>query len=195
MRRSVVVAHELSPSADISLNNLPGTGRLDLLCRCVTSALLLSHDIRENVRVHLVIDGYVIRFDGAELRRLNPDERSTAALIRDALADRESAIGAMSATTSPGVSIRNSDLESVLGRFEDTTRIQLHAEGQPIAETEPPVDPVFVLSDHREFTDSETELLAEHAERRLSLGPHALHADQAITVAHNYLDTEGFRVY
>ena len=52
-----------------------------------------------------------------------------------------------------------------------------------------------MLSDHREFTDAEAQLLAERADERLSLGPRALHADQAITVAHNYLDTDGYSRY
>ncbi|MCQ4333178.1 tRNA (pseudouridine(54)-N(1))-methyltransferase TrmY [Natronomonas sp. F2-12] len=195
MRRFVVLAHELSADAEINLDDLPGAGRLDLLCRCVTSALLLSHDIRTDVRIDLLVDGYVVRFDGSELRRLNPDERSTAALIRDALGASGEAIGAMAATASPGVSIRKGDLESVLEDRSDRTIVQLHAEGRPVVELTPPENPVFVLSDHREFTDRERESLVEFADERVSLGPRALHADGAITVAHNYLDTGGFDAY
>ena len=195
MRRFVVLAHELSADAEIELEDLPGTGRVDLLCRCVTSALLLSHDIREDAVVELVVDGYVVRFDGAEIRRLNPDERSTAALIRDALRTREEAIGAVEATASPGVSVRKGDLGSILDEHGDATVVELHAEGRPVVELDPPADPVFVLSDHRGFTDRELELLAEAADERVSLGSRALHADAAITVAHNYLDTGGFEVY
>ena len=195
MRQFVVLAHELSADADISLDDLPGTGRLDLLTRCVTSALLLSHDIREDVRMSLVVDGYVVSFEGVTLRRLNPDERSTAALIRDALGTRNEAIGAMAATSSPGVSIRQGGLESVLDGVTNGTIVQLHADGDPVVDIEPPDSPVFVLSDHREFTDGEAELLAEHADERVSLGPRALHADGAITVAHNYLDTDGYSRY
>ena len=195
MRRFVIVSHELSAAADISLDDLPGTGRLDLLCRCLTSALLLSHDIREDVRVHLLVDGYEIFFDGSTLRRLNPDERSTAARVRDALKLRENAIGAMEATASPGVSIRKGTLESVLDRFEEHTRIELHESGTPVADLEVPTNPLFVLSDHRDFTDAESTRLAETVDARVSLGPYALHADQAITVAHNYLDTDGFNTY
>ena len=194
MRQFVVLANELSAAAEISLDDLPGSGRLDLLCRCVTSALLLSHDVREDTRIDLVVDGYVVRFDGASIERLNPDERSTAALIRDALGARSEAIGAMAAPVSPGVSIRRGGFGSVVERV-DGTLVELHAEGTPAAGTEPPRDPVFVLADHRGFTDEEAALLAERAERRVSLGPHALHADQAITVAHNYLDTDGFGRY
>ena len=88
MRQFIVLAHELSADAEINLDDLPGAGRLDLLSRCVTSALLCSHDIRENVRVHLVVDGYLVSFDGETIRGLSPDERSTAARIRRALPRR-----------------------------------------------------------------------------------------------------------
>ncbi|MFQ3284674.1 MAG: tRNA (pseudouridine54-N1)-methyltransferase [Natronomonas sp.] len=196
MRHFVVRSHDLAAGADISLEDLPGAGRLDLLSRCVTSALLRSHDIREDVRVSLIVDGYIIGFDGLELRRLNPDERSTAARVRDALAAREGAIGSMAAHPSPGVSIRQGTLESLVnGLNEETTLVQLHGDGRPVVECAPPETPVFVLSDHREFTDAEAEVLESAADERVSLGPEALHADQAITVAHNYLDTGGYTKY
>ena len=190
MRHFVVRSHDLAAGADVSLDDLPGAGRLDLLSRCVTSALLCSHDSA------LVVDGYVVGFDGSKLRRLNPDERSTAARIRDALAAREGAIGSMAARPSPGVSIRQGTLESLLGGLDaGTTLLELHADGRPVVERAPPEAPVFVLSDHREFTDAEAEFLESAADDRVSLGPEALHADQAITVAHNYLDTDGYTEY
>ena len=198
MRQFVVVGHDAPTSPEFSLDDLPGAGRLDVLCRCVTSAFFLSHDIRESVRVRLVLgEEYVVRFDGAELRRLNPDERSTAALIRGALEVREEAIGAMEAEASPGVAIRKGDLESAIeASLQDGgILVQLHEDGDPIVDVEPPADPVFVLSDHQEFTDEEAALLAERADERVSIGPLALHADHAITIAHNFLDTDGFTRY
>ena len=73
--------------------------------------------------------------------------------------------------------------------------VTLHAEGAPIVDLDSLSDPAFVLSDHREFTDAEAEFLESAADDRVSLGPEALHADQAITVAHNYLDTGGYTEY
>ena len=198
MRQFVVVGHDAPTTPDdISLNDLPGAGRLDVLCRCVNSAFFLSHDIREDVRVHLVLDDeYVVRFEGSELRRLNPDERSTAALIRGALEVREEAIGAMEAEPSPGVYLGKGDFASTIGTVaEEGTLVELHEDGDAVVEVDPPDDPVFVLSDHHDFTDEEAGLLADHADERVSLGPNAVHADHAITVAHNYLDTEGFSRY
>jgi tRNA (pseudouridine54-N1)-methyltransferase len=198
MRQFVVLGHEAPTDADFSLDDLAGgAGRLDVLCRCVNSAFFLSHGLREAVRVHLVLaDEYTVTFDGADLRRLNPDERSTAARIRDALAEREEAVGHMAAESSPGVSIRRFGFETLLSEAAaDATVVQLHEAGDPVVDVDPPADPLFVLSDHTDFTDSEAATLAAAADERVRLGPELLHADHAITVAHNYLDTDGFARY
>ena len=195
MREFVVVGHDAPTTPEFSLDDLPGAGRLDVLCRCVTSALLLSHDIREAVRVHLVLGGaYVVRFEGSELRHLRPDERSAASLVRGALEAREEAIGAMEATPSPGVYVGSGGLERAVDEAgERDELLVLHEDGDPVVDVDPPIDAAFVLSDHRDFTDEEMATLQDAGARQVSVDPRALHADHAVTVAHNYLDTEGFR--
>ena len=198
MRQFVVIGHDTPTTPEFSLDDLAGAaGRLDVLCRCVTSAFFLSHAIRENVRVHLVLaDDYTVTFEGSDLRRLNPDERSTAALVRNALEERAEAIGHVPVETSPGVSLTRRGFEATLSDVaRDGTVVQLHEDGDPVVDVTPPVDPVFVLSDHHEFSNAESDHIETLADRRLSLGPEPLHADHAITVAHNYLDTDGFERY
>jgi tRNA (pseudouridine54-N1)-methyltransferase len=198
MRQFVVVGHDAPTTSDFALDDLAGAaGRLDVLCRCVNAAFFLSHAIREDVRAHLVLaDTFTVTFEGSDLRRLNPDERSTAALIRNALDRREDAIGHQPVESSPGVSLRRRGFEATLGALADaTTLAHLHEDGTPVVDCDPPTDPVFVLSDHHDFTPDETDLLTDRADLRVRLGPNALHADHAITVAHNYLDTAGFRSY
>ncbi len=195
MRQFIVLGHDAPVESDFALSDLAGgAGRLDVLCRCVNSAFFLSHDIREAVRVHLVVqDELTITFDGAELRRLNPDERSTAALVRTALEHREEAIGALPAEPSPGVEVYRRGLEGTLEAIaDDGPVVQLHEDGERIVDVDGLDDPIFVLSDHRDFTDDEEALLAEYVDRRVRLGPELLHADQAITVAHHFLDTDGY---
>ena len=197
MRQFIVVGHDAPTTPDFSLDDLPGAGRLDLLARCVTSSLLLSHGIREDVRTHLVLgDAVTVTVDGGTVRRLNPDERSTAALVQNALKQREEAVGHMAVEPSPGVSLTRVGLAGTLDAVADDGAVcPLHEEGTPAAELDPPTDPVFVLSDHRNFAEGELSLLDDHADNRVTLGPERLHADQAITVAHNWLDTEGFSDY
>jgi len=198
MRQFIVLGHDAPTEPDFSLDDLAGgAGRLDVLCRCVNSAFFLSHALREEVRVHLVLqDELTVRFEGAELRHLNPDERSTAALIRGALDAKDEAIGQMDAESSPGVALSKRGFEPVLEDVaSEGTVVQLHEDGDPVVAVEPPENPVFVLSDHDDFREREADLLADVADQRVRLGPERLHADHAITVAHNYLDTEGFARY
>ncbi len=169
MRQFLVVGHDAPTTPEFSLDDLAGgAGRLDVLCRCVTSAFFLSHSIREAVRVHLVLgDEFTIRFDGRTIRRLNPDERSTAALIRTALENRKNAIGRMPAESTPGVTVRRTGFEATLADLAaDAAVVALHEDGDPAVDVDPLADPLFVLSDHRDFT-----------------------------VGQNYLDTDGYTTY
>jgi tRNA (pseudouridine54-N1)-methyltransferase len=198
VRQFLVVGHDAPTTADVSLDDLPGAGRLDLLARAVVAALLRSHGVRSDSRVHLVLaDAYTLVVDGATVRHLRPDERSTAARVRDALDVRDEAIGAMPAEPSPGVALYRGGLAPALERAaaDAAELLVLDADGDPAADVSPPVDPLFVLSDHHDFAASDRETVAEYDPRSLSLGPVALHADQAITVAHNWLDTDGFARY
>ncbi len=195
MRQFVLIGHDAPTDPEFSLDDLAGgAGRLDALCRSITSSFVLSHGIREDVRVHLVLqDELTITFDGSELRRLNPDERSTAALVRKALEHRDEAIGALPAEPSPGVELYRRGLEATLETVADEgTVVTLHEDGDPIVDVDVPDDPIFVLSDHHDFTDEERTLLESRSDRRLRLGPKRLHADDAITVVHHFLDTDGY---
>lgn len=192
MRTIVVLGHDAPTSPEFSLDDLPGAGRLDVLCRCVTAGLLHSHGIREDTAVMLVLDEtYTIRFDGGSVRRLNPDERSTGALVRTALEQREEAVGRMPVETSPGVTLRRGGLASVLEDCGEPVTL-LHEAGTPAGDVPPPEEPVFVLSDHHDLQSEDEATLEAFDTRRVRLGPVALHADQAITVAHHWLDTDGF---
>ena len=204
MRQFVVIGRDVPTDPDaVSLSDIPGAGRLDLLCRCVSAGVFLSHGIRESVRVHLVIDdAFTVTFDADTLRHLHPDERNVAARVRDALDAQDDAIGHMPADVSPGVELRRMGLDATLdrllgadGRGPDGTLVQLHEEGDPLVEAEPPTDPVFVLSDHHDFAADEAAAIADRAERRLRVGPELLHADHTIPVVHNWLDTDGYASY
>jgi tRNA (pseudouridine54-N1)-methyltransferase len=189
MREFVVVGHEAPTTPEFPLDDLPGAGRMDLLARCVTASMLLSHGIRPTVRTHLVLgDAFTVSFDSRDLQGLHPDERSTAARIRTALAEREEAIGHQPVEVSPGVSLRRRGVAATLDARNGTV-VALSPDGDPAREQTPPPSPVFVLSDHRSFTESDRKTLAQHGPQRTSLGPEALHADHAIVVAHNWLDT------
>ncbi|MFB6094706.1 MAG: tRNA (pseudouridine(54)-N(1))-methyltransferase TrmY [Halanaeroarchaeum sp.] len=194
MRQFVVLGHDAPTDPEFSLDDLPGgAGRLDVLARSVAAAILVSHDVRRDTRIVLVFDDRVaIRIEGSEVRYMSPDERNVAGLLRSALESAEAAIGHQEVESTPGIYVSTRGLEAVISDLRGATVLQLHEEGDPVASVDPPANPAFVLSDHRDFTAAEGDLLASAADRSVSLSPEVLHADQAITVAHNWLDTGGW---
>jgi len=198
MRQFIVLGHDAPTSADFSLDNLAGgAGRLDVLARCVNSAFFLSHGIRDDVRLFLVhSDDLTIRLEASELKYVNPDERNIASILRGAIEERSEAVGHMEVQATPGVYISKRGFEPVLEEVARTgTVVQLHEDGDPIADIEPPENPAFVLSDHHDFTDEEESQIGDAADDRVRVGPERLHADHTITVAHNYLDTDAYTEY
>ena len=195
MRQFVVIGHSASTDPALPLEDLPGAGRFDVLCRAVNAAFTLSHAIREDVRCSLVLqDRLTIRLAGDELRYLSPDERNIASLLRTALEAAADVVGAREVESTPGIYVSASGFESVLADLDGTV-IHLHEDGDPLTDLAVPEEPVFVLSDHQPFTDAETAHLSRVADARVSVGPERIHGNHAITVAHNYLDTDGYTRY
>lgn len=187
MRTFVLVGHEAPTTGDFSLRDLPGgAGRLDVLVRCVTAAFLLSHDIRRDTTAYLCLLGppdppRTLRFVGRELRHLHPDERSTAALIRKALrAGREGG-------SVPGVYVRRRGLAEVLETVGEGL-VYLREDGEDLRSADLPANPTFLLSDHRDLTPTEEELVAAHDPLVVRAGPVSLHADHVVVLVHNELD-------
>ncbi|MBI1744775.1 tRNA (pseudouridine(54)-N(1))-methyltransferase TrmY [Candidatus Acetothermia bacterium] len=190
MRTFVILAHKAPLTHEFSLNDLPGgAGRIDVLCRCVTASFCLSHGIRKDVQVYLVFQNQlVVRLHGETLRHLNPDERSTAALLQKALKAQSECVGEQEVQSTSGIFVSRRGLPQLLEQLQsqNTKIIQLHEAGAPLRNTVLPTNCAFLLSDHLEFDPAEDALLSQAL--RLNLGPKSLHADHCITIVHNELD-------
>ena len=192
MRDFVIIGHKAKTNGDFSLNDLPGSaGRMDILCRCVSSALFISFGMRRDVNVNLLLlgdpdSGKIIRFEGLNLKYLNPDERSSGSLIQKAL--QKNAIKQYTNST-PGVWIRKGDLESMLSEFEGRMLLYLREDGEDFrkfaCDTQ---DPIFILGDHTGVTEEEEGQILKGGAKIISVGPISLHSNHCITLVHNELD-------
>ncbi|HNY34282.1 MAG TPA: tRNA (pseudouridine(54)-N(1))-methyltransferase TrmY [Methanothrix soehngenii] len=199
MRIFVVVGHKATTQPSFSLEDIPGTsGRLDILCRSVTAAFVLSHGIRKDVLVYLVLLGgetpKTIRLVGETLRHLNPDERTTAALLKKALAVEATPEWAMSTS---GIFVRTGGLEKPLEDLKQRSvrLVYLREDGRDFSclKDEPlERETAFVLGDHTGMTADEESLLASAGAEVVALGPTSLHADHCIVVTNWLLDTNAF---
>src|SRR3990172_2071762 len=117
MRRFIVVGHRAVTTAEFPLNDLAGAaGRMDLLLNAANAALLVSHDLRRDVEVTLLLLGppdppRAIRILGERIERWGPDIRGNAALIRRALEHGSR----LERETSPGIFAGKRSLEGGLG--------------------------------------------------------------------------------
>lgn len=191
LRRFIVIGHRAITSADFKLDDLCGsTGRLDILLRCVNSAFFLSHDVRRDVEIQLLLLGEpnppkMIRIDGSEVKYLNPDERSTAALVRNALLQK----GEGERKCSPGIYVSERSYQEVLSNVSKESKMfYLREDGEDIRSTEFPADSTFVMGDDQDLTDAEESILMAHEPKKVSLGPISYHADHCITLVNNELD-------
>lgn len=199
MRTFVVVGHKATTMPNFSLEDIPGTsGRLDILCRSVTAAFVLSHGIRKDVLVYLVLLGgetpKTIQLVGETLRHLNPDERTTAALLKKALAVEAKPEWTMSTS---GIFVRTGGLEEVIEELNQKSArlIYLREDGKDLCSLRDEVlagGPAFILGDHTGMTAEEESLLSAAGAQIIGLGPTSLHADHCIVITNWLLDTNAF---
>ena len=189
MTSFAIIGHLARTDGGFSINDLPGSGgRMDVLCRCVNTALFLSHDLRRDVDCYLVLCGgpagpKTVKFSGALVRSLSPDERSAAALIKKVI---DTPSGSEFREAAQGVFIRKGGLERLISEHVFGV---LDEKGTDIRKTTSLPD-AFLLSDHLNFTEGE-EIITRDCPR-YSVGPKCLHADHTITLVHNELDRRSF---
>jgi tRNA (pseudouridine54-N1)-methyltransferase len=118
---------------------------------------------------------------------LNPNERSTAARLQQALQAAWSVPDWKDVQR--GLAVARFGLEGLLDDLKGkATPVLLDPKGTPIAQWAPPAEPLFLLSDHVPFTKQEYALLDGRGAQRVSLGPQWYHGNHAIAVVHWWLD-------
>ncbi|HTW76157.1 MAG TPA: tRNA (pseudouridine(54)-N(1))-methyltransferase TrmY [Thermoplasmata archaeon] len=195
MRRFLLLAHRVPVHGGFTLNDLAGgAGRMDEIARAVSTAFTLSNDLRRDTEVTVLFVAAPTpaarRIDliGARLRYLNPDERSTAALLKNALVRSQGLERVVE--SSPGLSVGPADTIAALTEFlRRPGTVWLTEDGAPIvAHPIPPGDFGAVVSDPYDPSEGERAVLAGSGVPRLSVGPRSLRTSQVVDVVQNELD-------
>lgn len=199
MRRFVIVGQNAMTSGDFVLDDVPGTsGRMDVLVRCIRAAMLVSHGIRSDTVVYLVLLGApnpprTIRIDGSLARFIRPDERNLAALVQKVLS-RDSAREASEGYVEHrrGISIARGGIDMVLDEVVGARAFVLDAGGKDVRDveklSEQDIDAVFFVGDHLGWDDPTRAALLGAGVAAISVGPIVLHAEDAVTLVCNELD-------
>jgi len=181
----VIIGHRAHTVADWKLDDLcGGAGRLDVLVRCVTTALWKSHGIRHDTDVWLILNGppnppVTVRLSGDKIRYLNPDERSTAALIRNGLIKFKKEEGVME--TSPGITMQRIGLSELLEKLPNPVLLSENGK-EEMGESK-----TFILGDDKDPTDEEMKILIGLP--KINLGKESLLSSACVTLIHHLLDS------
>jgi len=177
-----------------NLNDLYGSGRMDLVCRCISNAFFVSGAIRKDVCFHAVLEGpkdppKLISFFGNELKNISPDERNIGAWIKKAL---EIGVGLKKGEerrVSDGIIVAKKSFEELVREKARTNQIiYLHPEGKDIREFSFKENFCFVLGDHKGFPKKTEKLLERIGAEKVSVGKIVYLASHVIVICHNELD-------
>lgn len=195
MRRFLLLAHRVPVSGAFTLNDLAGgAGRMDEIARAVSTAFTLSNDLRRDTEVSVLFVAEPpprarrIELVGARLRYLNPDERSTAALLKNALVRAVGSPGEFE--SSPGLKVAAVDPAAELHRFLGRPgAVWMTETGRPIEEWDAASGELAaIVSDPYDPTAEEAALLTASGVPRISVGPRSLRTSQVIDAVHRELD-------
>jgi tRNA (pseudouridine54-N1)-methyltransferase len=196
MRRFVLLALKARTSPDFDLLDLPGSGgRMDEVCRCVSSALFLSGTLRRDSAIYCCLQGpksppKVVSFFGETIRGIRPDELSIARLIKQALHEGLRLSLDEHAELTSGLGVAKRSFEAQLRELEGQL-LYLHPRGEDIRSLPLERDCVFVLGDQIGLPRKAELFLERLGARRVSVGPKVYHASHVITICHNEMDRRG----
>ncbi|HTT26365.1 MAG TPA: tRNA (pseudouridine(54)-N(1))-methyltransferase TrmY [Thermoplasmata archaeon] len=197
MQRLVLLVHRVPASGAFTLNDLAGGGgRMDEVARCVSTAFLASNALRRDLEMTLLfaptppVGARRIRVQGERLKFLHPDERSTAALLKNALVRAIPAEHDLEA--SPGILVGPVDPSAELARWASAPgAVWLTEAGAPAESAPLPEETVAILGDADDPTATERGILEAAGIPKYSLGPRPLRASQCVDVWLNRLDRRG----
>jgi len=193
MRRYVIVGQRARSEGDFLLADIPSTsGRVDVLLRALRSALLVSHSVRRDTVVYLVLLGSpervrTVRIEGAASKYLRPDERSLATTLKKALLCPTTE--ATFTPVRPGIAVAAEGLACVLPELSNSRLFLLEPGGADVRGCDfSHPENTFLLGDHLGLTPEIREQWLQLGAQSISVGPVAIYTEDTIALVANELD-------
>ena len=191
-RHYAIIGHKTPSSGKLNLNDLSGSGRMDVLVRAINSALFVSHGIRKDTTITLHLQGgdgpdRRVLFDGEKLAGVRPDERSIAGQIKAIMKLPIPPIGHYKEVTQ-GIYHSGGDIFNTLDlwKVEKININILDAKGIDINQVSKKENIGIILSDDLPFNEKEKEKFTDY--QKVSLGDKWLQGHSCIAITQYVLD-------
>lgn len=186
MREFIIFSEKGRTKGDFK--DLMRAGRLDILCHAVISAFFLSNAMRNDVHLHLILNGPPDPPKHIEFRsdpQMPISKKDVGELLRATLWKYKKG---RKVRAFPGVYIEKKSFEEVLREHGDRNIYLLDPKGKLIDEVTVNENPVFVLGDHLGLPKRERKIAKKFAKEIISLGPLPYFSSHCIVIVHNFLD-------
>jgi tRNA (pseudouridine54-N1)-methyltransferase len=181
---------------EFKLNDLPNAGRMDLIARCISTAIFLSYSLRKDVKFHAVLNGppsppLTVTFFTNELKNVSPDERNIASHINIAIKN----FGIGKKNSEPGIYIDKKSFEELIKEkieeYGSNNIFYLHMDGEDIRNIEMESNSVFILGDNKGIPKKEENFLLRNEIRKVSVGRIEYLTSQVIAIVNYEMDRRG----
>ncbi|MFH0808671.1 MAG: tRNA (pseudouridine(54)-N(1))-methyltransferase TrmY [archaeon] len=177
--------------------DLMKAGRIDIACQVVIQSLFISRAMRDDTKVHLILNGPpdspkhleicpTRNLEGAE-NKIDISKKDVAGLIKRMLYKYRKG---EKVEVGKGYTVEKKSFVKLMEEFvEDRKEIYiLDKRGEDIRDIEFGEDVVFVVGDHDGIPKNEMKWAKHIPFRKVSVGPKTLFASQVVTLVHNEVD-------
>ncbi len=197
MREFVYFSNKARTSGNFPIDRLMDAGRMDIAVHVLINAFFLSHNIRENTKLHLLFNGppnppqHIILFPNGERTsgKITLSKKDVANLIKKMLYKGKND---KRIVVEQGYEIEKKSLFKVLDELaKDGSEIYiLDKKGEDIRNFKFKENSVFVLADQEGFNKKEIKKLKDFG-TPVSVGNKTYFASQVVTIVNNELDRQG----
>ncbi|MFZ1970924.1 MAG: tRNA (pseudouridine(54)-N(1))-methyltransferase TrmY [Candidatus Nanoarchaeia archaeon] len=190
MRHFIYFSRHAQTSGNFS--DLMKAGRMDIAIHVLIASIFLSHDVREDTKVHLVFYGMPDPPKHIEIQanpELDISKKDVATLIKKILykyrKDQKTEV-------LPGCFVEKKSLMKVIEELSEQGNeiFLLDKQGEDIRDAEMKKDCVFILGDHKGIPKKELKRIKSIA-NVVSLGPKMYFASHVVAIVNNELDRRG----
>ncbi|MBU2562743.1 MAG: hypothetical protein KKF68_03725 [Nanoarchaeota archaeon] len=192
MKHFIYFSSKARTSGNFDVNNLMKAGRMDIAIHSIISALFLSHDVRKDVKVHLIFYGAPDPPKHIEIKinpELNISKKDIGTLIKKILykykkGERKEVF--------PGCFVEKRSFLQVIDELQEkgVEVFILDKKGADIRKTQIHKDCAFILGDQEGLPKKEFKRLKKTV-KSISIGPKTYFASQTISIVNNELDRQG----
>lgn len=190
MREFVYYSKNAVTAGNLIGDDLMKAGRLDIACNVLIAVFFLSHDVRKDVKLHMIFDGQplpgmhlIFEYD----KDMPISKKDVAGLIKRMLYKAPKERGEVKQIY-PGCSIERKSFEVLVKEMDEGGKdvLLLDGGGKDIREFEFKGNEVLILGDQDGFPAEKRKLLKRID--KISVSPKILFASQVVTIVHNEMD-------